>query len=123
MLFWINAIWGVANLLPIFPLDGGQIARELARWKSPRRGDAIALQISFCVAIAIALLAIAKALSPSYRASNALGDIFPVLLFGMLAYQSYSLRKQILQYGAEEEAEDSRQRWEQNADWWKHDGR
>ncbi|MFH0939559.1 MAG: M50 family metallopeptidase [Planctomycetota bacterium] len=119
MLFWINTIWGVGNLLPIFPLDGGQIARELARWKAPRRGDAFAFQISFYVAIVITLLVIAKALSP-YRANNALGDLFSILLFGMLAYQSYMLRKRILQYGDEEEKESSRSPWEQNDDWWKH---
>ncbi len=37
-LCYINLWWGVLNLLPIYPLDGGQIAREVLRWWSPWRG-------------------------------------------------------------------------------------
>ena len=28
-LLQVNILWGLVNLLPVYPLDGGQIAREL----------------------------------------------------------------------------------------------
>jgi Zn-dependent protease len=28
-LLYVNIVWGLVNLLPIYPLDGGQIARQL----------------------------------------------------------------------------------------------
>ena len=28
-MLWVNIYWGLVNLLPVYPLDGGQIAREL----------------------------------------------------------------------------------------------
>ena len=28
-LLFVNIFWGLVNLLPVFPLDGGQISREL----------------------------------------------------------------------------------------------
>ena len=123
VLFWVNVVWGIMNLLPVFPLDGGQIMRELVGWKAPRRGDAFAFKISFYAAVAIVLLAVAKALSP-YRSGNALNDLVPIFLFGLLAYQSFALRRQILLYGDMEEQDDGpRQPWEQDADWWKRGGR
>ena len=28
-LLWVNVFWGLINLVPVFPLDGGQVARQL----------------------------------------------------------------------------------------------
>jgi membrane-associated protease RseP (regulator of RpoE activity) len=49
-LLFINLWWGLINLLPVFPLDGGQMTRELLRAWSPWRGLELSLQISLVVA-------------------------------------------------------------------------
>lgn len=33
-LLWVNIGWGIINLLPILPLDGGHILAALVRWRS-----------------------------------------------------------------------------------------
>lgn len=48
-LVWINLFWALLNLLPIWPLDGGQIARELFQAIMPERGTAFSLGISMVV--------------------------------------------------------------------------
>jgi len=37
-LLFINVLWGIVNLLPVYPLDGGQIAREVLVAVNPRAG-------------------------------------------------------------------------------------
>ncbi len=53
-LVWINLYWGLVNLLPVLPLDGGNVCRsllELWRVRDPQR---LACQISVLVAGAAA---------------------------------------------------------------------
>lgn len=76
-LVYVNVWWGILNLLPVYPLDGGQIVRELCIWRDPWRGVVLSLWISFVVAFAVAVWA-------------TLGrELFLAILFGMLAWQSY----------------------------------
>lgn len=42
----INLVWGLVNLLPIWPLDGGQITRDFCTIIAPRRGASVAYGIS-----------------------------------------------------------------------------
>ena len=46
----INLLWPLLNLLPIWPLDGGQMAREVFVAASPRNGTTITLGVSACTA-------------------------------------------------------------------------
>jgi Zn-dependent protease len=56
MLTSINLVWPLFNLLPIWPLDGGQISRELFQMRMPgTRGTRAALILSLVVAGAGAL--------------------------------------------------------------------
>jgi stage IV sporulation protein FB len=55
MLFWINLFWPLLNLLPIWPLDGGQMSREVCEGASPRNGTVIALTLSMALAGLLAL--------------------------------------------------------------------
>ena len=77
-LLFINIFWGLVNLLPVFPLDGGQIAREVLGLVSPRDGLRQSLWLSIVTAAVVAILAFTK-----------LGDQFLAFFFGYLAYLSY----------------------------------
>src|SRR5260370_37399027 len=49
-LVWINLFWGILNLFPIWPLDGGQISRDLLDWILRANGIRVSLGISIVVA-------------------------------------------------------------------------
>jgi stage IV sporulation protein FB len=76
-LLWINVMWGAVNLLPIYPLDGGQISREVCLMGQPRRGMIISLQISMVAAVGMAIVGLSW------------GTLLVPLFFGYLAYSSY----------------------------------
>lgn len=77
-LFLINIWWGLLNLLPIYPLDGGHVSREvLTLIMQPRAGIVLSLWISVACAAAVAAFFLVTRL------------FFNVLLFGMLAYNSF----------------------------------
>lgn len=77
-LFAINIGWGLINLLPIYPLDGGQVSREVLTLRNPRRGIVLSLQVSMFAAGAMAVVGLL-----------AWHSLFTAILFGMLAYSSY----------------------------------
>ena len=76
-LLFVNIIWGLVNLLPIYPLDGGQIARQLFTMWNARTGTVLSLQLS----------AGAASLVTAYAALK--GDFYLALMFGFLAYGSF----------------------------------
>ena len=51
----INLFWPILNLLPIWPLDGGQMTREVATALSPASGVYASMIISACVSGLLAL--------------------------------------------------------------------
>jgi len=80
-LLYINLWWSLFNLLPVYPLDGGQIMREvLGHWR--RDGVRLALQISFAVACLGAVYFL-FVLRPSRT--------FNGLLFASLAFDNYQM--------------------------------
>jgi Zn-dependent protease len=78
-LLQVNILWGVINLLPIYPLDGGRIARELFTLRDARSGIVQSLQLS----------AGAAALVAAYALLNQ--KVFLMLMFGFLAYGSFQM--------------------------------
>jgi Zn-dependent protease len=52
---FINLWWGLVNLLPVFPLDGGQIARNVMTGLWPRDGLEKSLKLSLVVGGGVAL--------------------------------------------------------------------
>lgn len=78
-LLYVNIFWGLVNLLPIYPLDGGQIARELLDVVSPSDGLRQSLWLSLSVAAVIAVLAVVR-----------LHDNFLAFFFGYLGYLNYT---------------------------------
>ena len=77
-ILFVNIVWGLVNLLPVYPLDGGRISRELCTLNHPRRGVILSLQISIATAI---LMAAAGLL--------AWKSFYTALMFGYLAYTNY----------------------------------
>lgn len=49
MLYFINVGWGVVNLAPVMPLDGGQILRSVLEWSRVRNYDYVAAQVGLIV--------------------------------------------------------------------------
>jgi stage IV sporulation protein FB len=56
-LLYVNFFWSLFNLLPVFPLDGGQITRAILEQRDPELGRMRALRISIGVAVFFAGLA------------------------------------------------------------------
>jgi Zn-dependent protease len=78
-IFFVSVLWGMVNLLPIYPLDGGQIAREVLVQFHPREGIRTSLRLSIVAAAAMAVI--------GFTAWN--HDLFILAMFGYLAYSSY----------------------------------
>jgi Zn-dependent protease len=96
ILLWINLVWPLFNLLPVWPLDGGQVSRELCTWLSPRGGRRFSLILSATVAGLMAVNSLVAANRPGggFLPYVPTGGFYTILLFGMLAYESWLLMSQ-----------------------------
>ena len=83
-LLFVNIVWGLVNLLPVMPLDGGQIARQLITMRDPWDGVRKSLWLSTIVAGAFAAMGV------MYWGSPMVG-----IMFGMLAASNYMSLQQI----------------------------
>jgi len=74
---WISIFWSIFNLLPIYPMDGGHIAREVFRFLFPRQGLEFSLILSMVLAALLAVLALRY-------------QMFVItFIFAYFAYQNY----------------------------------
>jgi Zn-dependent protease len=73
---YINLFWGLFNLLPVYPLDGGQITRELLRAWKPWGGVELSLKISLVCGAAGAFFFFNR------------GQTFAGLLFASMAFEN-----------------------------------
>jgi Zn-dependent protease len=109
-LIWINLVWGLVNLLPVYPLDGGQISRDVCTGLWHDRGVRVSLGLSTLVAALIAVHALGVWLSEGYHERVrtlvkewgswlafllGLGDWYVALFFGMLALSSFATLQQL----------------------------
>ncbi len=126
ILLWINIFWGLINLLPIWPLDGGKVSRELCQQVSPHNGLRTSLGISFVVAGALALNALAAQLVKGWPILPWLAGcgLFMVLFFALFAVQSWFELQQLQPRAGyrQEYEEPDRLPWEQDPDAWKRGG-
>lgn len=76
-LLWVNISWGLLNLLPILPLDGGQILNGLLQISLGPKALLISLAVSFVCAASFAAFAFLY-----WQA------LFAALLFAYFAYSS-----------------------------------
>ena len=74
---WIAVVWGFLNLLPVYPMDGGNIFREIFLFFFPRRGVEYSLMLSILFAMFLAVAALQY------------GMFIITVLFAYLAYQNY----------------------------------
>jgi Zn-dependent protease len=79
-LLFVNFVWGLMNLLPVYPLDGGQISREIFVELDAGRGIVRSLWLSIVVAAVVAVYAL-----------FAWNSIFVPIMFGLLAFGSYQM--------------------------------
>jgi Zn-dependent protease len=82
-LIWINFFWALLNLLPVYPLDGGQVSREVCQAVAPQGGTAFSLGLSLVVAGGLALHCFLGGRSP--LPLPFLGGTYTGILFAMLA--------------------------------------
>jgi len=76
-LLFVNFYWGVVNLLPVWPLDGGHISRALCEAWNRTGGRHVSLVISAVVAVLVAV-----------TGANA-HNIWIAVMFGMCAFSSF----------------------------------
>jgi len=89
-LFLMNLIWNVINLLPIFPMDGGMIFREVCCIASPSGGQKFAYGFSFLVS-SLGVVYCLLAITVRRDLPTIMHPYFGILMFGMLAYQNFKL--------------------------------
>ena len=81
---FVNIFWGLMNLVPVIPLDGGQVARDLLTHRDPYRGLPQALQLSIVVGIVAAVLLFMVPALP-----------YAWMMFAMLAVSNYLTLQQL----------------------------
>ena len=82
-LLFVNIAWGIINLFPVYPLDGGKISRELFIAFNSAEGLRRSLVLSIVCAIALSAFAILQ-----------MRWMFGAILFGAFAYNSYQMLQQ-----------------------------
>ena len=85
-LLFINLIWGLVNLAPVLPLDGGHICDDICKSVKRYRGDVLALQISMVAAGALAAYFF-------WQHQRYAGIMFA--LFAFFNFQSYQQRNNV----------------------------
>ena len=78
-LLGVNIIWPIFNLLPIYPLDGGQIMRTLLGRFLRRDSELWTARVSLLFALMLGALALVGK------------ETILAVFFGMFAYQNYQL--------------------------------
>ncbi len=99
-MFWINLVWGILNLLPIWPLDGGQMSGVVLSMINRRKGTSWAHVVSLLTAGIVAILAF------QYRL------YIPGIFFAYFAVINYRVLQSLhhaAKYGSVED----------DADWWR----
>lgn len=87
IMLWVNVFWGIINLLPVYPLDGGHVSRNILIQRDPYGGLRTSLWISVITGGILALVGVVF-----------LGSIYMAFLFGLLAFQSYQMLQSIGRY-------------------------
>ena len=102
ILTFLNLFVNVMNLLPIIPMDGGMIFKEICCLASPRHGLKFAFGTSFVMACAMALFYLDLTLENYNFLEKRLQRYYPfgfpelsLLIFISLAYQCFQAYRQL----------------------------
>jgi stage IV sporulation protein FB len=114
-MLYINIFWGLVNLLPVYPLDGGQIARELLSRKNPREGIERSLQVSVITGSLVAILGAIH----FWRNGDFGAGLFIGLMFGLLAFSSYRALQMVRAHGGFDVYGGGGDYEHDDDDWWK----
>jgi Zn-dependent protease len=74
-----SVLWALLNLLPVYPLDGGQIARNVFSLYNPVAGIFFSLILSVVTGVAVAVYAFSRQ------------DLFLAVMFALLAFSSFQV--------------------------------
>jgi membrane-associated protease RseP (regulator of RpoE activity) len=74
----VSIYWGMLNLLPILPLDGGHIAQQVLCAVNPRDGQRQVLILSIVVGVLLVAMSMLR-----------WNDTFLAVLFGYMTYANY----------------------------------
>lgn len=122
-LMWINLWWPIINLLPIWPLDGGQVSRELFTWASRNNGVRFSLSLSLVTAAIVTINAISYAIGGYNIPYLPVSDrFFFIFFFALFVVESFILIQAELarSRGGWRDPDDSdRLPWETDPDDWK----
>jgi Zn-dependent protease len=88
-LLYVNLFWPLLNLLPIWPLDGGMMTREVCEGVSRSRGLVVSLWISLVVSAGLAVLVLLAAYRPMQKNAADAPDLFLAVFFALFAAGSY----------------------------------
>ncbi len=77
---WVNIFWGIFNLMPVYPLDGGNVTRYFMLKTDPWNGIRNSLWVSVIAGAVLAVVGLAY-----FR------SIYMAFLFGLLAFQSWQM--------------------------------
>lgn len=85
---WINLFWGLMNLLPVYPLDGGQVCSEILNARAGRKGMMRTHQVGMVTGAAAAMFFVSQ------------DRMFAGLMFAGIAYENYQKYERLkkLQY-------------------------
>ena len=85
-IFYITVWWGLVNLLPIYPLDGGLIAQQVFHLTNPQDAIRPSLVLSVVVGGLMAVIALVH-----WQSTKEWGDIYIVLFFAWLSYSNFQM--------------------------------
>ncbi len=118
-LLLINWAWPLLNLLPIYPLDGGQISRDLFDWFRPRDGIRLSLMVSLGLSgLLAANYFISVAMKEPFIPFLGRGTMFRAVFFLVFAVNNYQLLQQTTRTRTWYRTDD-RAPWETDPDEWK----
>jgi len=120
-LFQINLYWAIINLLPVWPLDGGQVSRELFKWHSPHHGVRNSLALSLATAIVVVVNSASILMHGPGIPYLPSGGKYFLFFFAWFAWESFMLIQQerARAIGSWNDPDEDRLPWERDPDEWK----
>lgn len=99
----VNLFWGAVNLLPVYPLDGGQVAAAILAQRRPGDGFGLAMRLSIGVAGAVVAIGLVA------------HQFLLAVMFAYLAYLSWVMLQNHTRGGDHEPPTP----WGRPDDWWR----